>query len=431
MVFLATGDAPAAAPFWLLPGPFLDVGLALVLGLLVGAQRQLQQHLLAGVRTFALITLFGAVCALLAPLAGGWILAAGVVSLAISLLIGNLLAIKQGATHPGITTEVSALVMFVVGALVVSGQREVGAAVGVSVAVLLQAKRFLHAATERMGEKDVRAIITFALLTFVILPLAPNQDFGPFGVLNPHHIWLMVVLVVGISLGGYLVYKFAGARVGIVIGGVLGGLISSTATTATYSKRTRGAPNAARAAAVVLLIATCVMYARVLALVFIVARRDFVAIASPIGALMLATIVVSVALYIRSGRTASLEIPEPENPTELKFALFFGFVYGVVLLLIAIANRFFGDAGMYAVAAISGLSDMDAITLSAARLASAEQIEPRAAWRIILLGAASNMVAKGVIVATLGDARLRRLIFVSFGALIVVAGAIWFAWPIL
>jgi uncharacterized membrane protein (DUF4010 family) len=146
---------------------------------------------------------------------------------------------------------------------------------------------------------------------------------------------------------------------------------------------------------------------------------------------MLATIVVSVALYIRSGRTASLEIPEPENPTELKFALFFGFVYGVVLLLIAIANRFFGDAGMYAVAAISGLSDMDAITLSAARLASAEQIEPRAAWRIILLGAASNMVAKGVIVATLGDARLRRLIFVSFGALIVVAGAIWFAWPIL
>lgn len=429
MSSLATGGVIAPDPTSLLPGPFLDVGLAIVLGLLVGAQRQLQQHLLAGVRTFALITLFGAVCALLTPLTGGWILAAGVVSLAIALLIGNLLAIKQGATHPGITTEVSALVMFMVGALVVSDQREIGAAVGVGVAVLLQAKRFLHAATTRMGEKDVRAIITFALLTFVILPLAPDRNFGPFGVLNPHHIWLMVVLVVGISLGGYLVYKFAGARVGIVIGGVLGGLISSTATTATYSKRTRGSPSAARAAAVVLLIATCVMYARILALVFVVARPAFPSIAPPIGALMLATIVASIALYLRSGRASELEIPEPENPTELKFALFFGFVYGAVLLLIAIANHFFGNSGMYAVAAISGLSDMDAITLSAARLANAGDIEARAAWRVIVLGAASNMVAKGVIVAALGDARLRRLIFVSFAALLVVAGVIWFAWP--
>lgn len=429
MVLSATPPPAATSDVWAAVDPFLDLGLALVLGLLVGAQRQLQQHLLAGVRTFALITLLGAVCALLTPLAGGWILAGGVVSLAIALLIGNLLAIKQGATHPGIATEVSALLMFMVGALVVSGQREVGAAVGVGVAVLLQAKRFLHAATERLGEKDVRAIITFALLTFVILPLAPDQNFGPFGVLNPHHIWLMVVLVVGISLGGYLAYKFAGARVGIVIGGVLGGLISSTATTATYSKRTRGAPSAARAAAVVLLIATCVMYARVLALIFVVARRDFVAIAPPIAMLMLATIVVSVVLSIRSGRAASLDIPEPANPTELKFALLFGFIYGVVLLLVAIANRFFGDSGMYAVAAISGLSDMDAITLSAARLTRGGEVGPGAASRMILLGAASNMVAKGVMVATLGDARLKRLIFVSFGALLLFAGAVWFAWP--
>ncbi len=429
MALLTTGGGAAPEATWLLPGPFLDLGLALVLGLLVGAQRQLQQHLLAGVRTFALITLLGAVCALLTPVAGGWIIAAGLLALAVTLLIGNLLAIRQGSTHPGITTEVSALVMFAVGALVVSGHREIGAAIGVTVAVLLQAKRFLHAATDRLGEKDVRAIITFALLTFVILPLAPDRDFGPFGVLNPHNIWLMVVLVVGISLGGYLVYKFAGARAGVIVGGVFGGLISSTATTATYAQRTRGAPAAARAAAVVLLVATCVMYVRVLALIFVVAREDFAAIAPPIAALMLATIGVSTVLYLRSGRGATLEIPEPENPTELKFALLFGFLYGLVLLLIALAKHFFGHTGMYAVAAISGLSDMDAITLSAARLASSDEIDPRAAWRIILLGAASNMVAKGFIVAALGDARLRRLIFVSFGLLLVIAGGVWFAWP--
>jgi uncharacterized membrane protein (DUF4010 family) len=418
--------SPAAES--LLPAPFLAVGLALLLGLLVGLQRQLQQHLLAGVRTFALITLLGAICGLLVPVAGGWILAAGILALSVSLVIGNAIAIKQGSTHPGITTEVSALVMFAVGALVATGQHELGAAIGVSVAVLLQAKDFLHSLTVKLGEKDVRAIITFALLTFVILPLAPNETFGPFGVLNPHNIWLMVVLVVGISLGGYLLYKFGGARAGIFLGGVLGGLISSTATTASYAKRTRNVESAAVAAAVVLLIATCVMYVRVLIFVFVVARDQFLAIAPPIAAVLLATALVSgiLALRIRGG---TLTIPEQENPTELKFALLFALVYALVLVLIAAAKEFVGDSGLYIVAGVSGLSDMDAITLSTARLAHSADIDPLAAWRTILIAAASNMVAKGMIVASLANRRLKRIIFASFGVLTAFVAAVWIVWP--
>lgn len=412
----------------LLPAPFLAVGLALLLGLLVGVQRQLQQHLLAGVRTFALITLLGAICGLLVPVAGGWIVAAGILALSVALVIGNAIAIKQGATHPGITTEVSALVMFAVGALVATGQSELGAAIGVSVAVLLQAKDFLHSLTEKLGEKDVRAIITFALLTFVILPLAPNQTFGPLGVLNPHNIWLMVVLVVGISLGGYLLYKFGGARAGVFLGGVLGGMISSTATTASYAKRTRHAENAAFAAAVVLLIATCVMYVRVLIFVFVVSREQFLAIAPPIAAVLLATALASAILALRS-RGATLTIPEQENPTELKFALLFAFIYALVLLLIALAKEFVGDSGLYIVAGISGLSDMDAITLSTARLAHSEEIQPLVAWRTILIAAASNMIAKGMIVASLANARLRRIMFASFGLLTVFVAVVWVVWP--
>lgn len=413
-----------------MPDPFVAVGLALLLGLLVGVQRQLQQHLLAGVRTFALITLLGAICGLLVPVAGGWILAAGLLAVSIALVIGNALAIKQGSTHPGITTEVSALVMFAVGALVATGQHELGAAIGVSVAVLLQAKDFLHSLTMKLGEKDVRAVITFALLTFVILPLAPNQTFGPFGVLNPHNIWLMVVLVVGISLGGYLLYKFGGTRVGIFLGGILGGLISSTATTASYAKRTRNAESAAVAAAVVLLIATCVMYARVLIYVFVVARDHFLVIAPPIAAVLLATALVSGILALRN-KGGTLTIPEQENPTELKFAMLFALVYALVLLLIAAAKEFVGDSGLYIVAAISGLSDMDAIALSTARLAHASDIDPLAAWRTILVAAASNMIAKGMIVASLANRRLKRIIFISFGILTAFVAVVWIVWPVI
>jgi uncharacterized membrane protein (DUF4010 family) len=414
----------------LLPDPFVAVGLALLLGLLVGVQRQLQQHLLAGVRTFALITLLGAICGLLVPVAGGWILAAGLLAVSVALVIGNALAIKQGSTHPGITTEVSALVMFAVGALVATGQHELGAAIGVSVAVLLQAKDFLHSLTMKLGEKDVRAVITFALLTFVILPLAPNQTFGPFGVLNPHNIWLMVVLVVGISLGGYLLYKFGGARAGIFLGGVLGGLISSTATTASYAKRTRHAESAALAAAVVLLIATCVMYVRVLIFVFVVARDQFLVIAPPIAAVLLATALLSGFLALRN-KGGTLTIPEQENPTELKFAMLFALVYALVLVLIAAAKEFVGDSGLYIVAGISGLSDMDAIALSTARLAQSSDIDPLAAWRTILVAAASNMIAKGMIVASLGNARLKRIIFISFGILTAFVAVVWIVWPVI
>jgi len=412
------------------PEPALDLGLALVLGLLVGVQRQLQHHLLAGVRTFALITLFGALCALLVPLAGGWILGAGLLGVAIALVIGNALAFKAGSTHPGITTEVSALVMFAVGALVASGQREVGAAVGVSVAVLLQAKEFLHSLTERLGEKDVRAIITFALLTFVILPLAPDEPLGPFGTLNPHRIWLMVVLVVGISLGGYLVYKFAPRRAGVLAGGVFGGLISSTATTALYARRTRHAEQAASAAAAVLLIATCVMYVRVVVLVFVVAPAQAASLAGPMLAMFVATALAAGVVMTRSHADA-LAIPEQDNPTELRFALLFAAVYALVLVLVALGKRYLGDSGLYLVAAVSGLSDMDAITLSTAQLTASGGVDAETAWRAILIAAASNMVAKGGIVIALANARLQRIILICFAALIAVATAVWFGWPAL
>jgi uncharacterized membrane protein (DUF4010 family) len=222
---------------------FQQLGIALGLGLLVGLQRESVASRLAGLRTFSLVTLFGSICALLATMFGGWVIAAGLIGLAGLILAGKYSDAQAGTPDPGLTTEVAILLMFGVGAYLIVGHRTVAIAIGGGAAVLLHFKGQLHGAVERLSDKDIRAIMQFALISLVILPVLPNQAYGPYAVLNPRNIWWMVVLIVGISLSGYIVYKFFGEKVGLLIGGVLGGLISSTATTVSYSRRTAHDPD--------------------------------------------------------------------------------------------------------------------------------------------------------------------------------------------
>ena len=155
--------------------------------------------------------------------------------------------------------------MYALGAYAVLGHRAVAVALGGTVAVLLHFKAELHGAVNRLGDGDLRAIMQFVLLALVVLPVLPDATFGPYAVFNPREMWLMAVLIVGLSLAGYIALKFFGERAGIVAGGLLGGLISSTATTVSWSRLTRGRPETARAAALVIVIASTVVYGRVLA----------------------------------------------------------------------------------------------------------------------------------------------------------------------
>jgi uncharacterized membrane protein (DUF4010 family) len=188
---------------------------------------------IAGIRTFALITLFGAVSAHLGQAFGGWVVAAGFV------VSRNFARMAKGEADPGQTTEFTAVLMYGVGAWVVVGSMAVAAVLGGTVAVLLHLKEPLHRFMGRMGERDLRAIMQFVLIALVILPILPDRMFGPYDVLNPHQIWWMVVLIVGLSLAGYVAFKLVGANAGAVLSGVLGGVISSTATTVTYSRRAK------------------------------------------------------------------------------------------------------------------------------------------------------------------------------------------------
>jgi uncharacterized membrane protein (DUF4010 family) len=407
---------------------FGDLAIALGLGLIVGLQRERAESKLAGLRTFPLVTLLGAVCALLAGAGGGWILAAGLVGVAAATAMGNAAQAGRPEADPGITTEVALLLMYGLGAYAVLGHRGVAVALGGTIAVLLHFKAELHGLVARLGDRDLRAIMQLVLIALVILPVLPDDTYGPYAVFNPREMWLMAVLIVGLSLGGYIALKFFGEKTGIVVGGLLGGLISSTATTVSWSRRSRAQPEASRAAALVIVIASTVVYGRVLVEVAAVARPLLSAAAPPILALAAATAVAAGALWLLSrGQEAGRS--EGEQPADLKAAFTFAALYVVVLLAVAYAKERAGTRGLYLVSVVSGLTDVDAITLSVARLAGSGQLDPGQAWRLIVVGVLSNLVFKGVMAAVLGDRRLRRWVALAFGVQLLAGAAVLTLWP--
>ncbi len=441
---------------------FQQLGISLLLGLLVGLQREHVANGFAGMRTFPLITVLGTLSAMLATqMHAAWIVAAGMLGVVAFAVVGHLIQPRgekgtgpicqngppgaahkldqspfplPAGSHPGITTDVAMLLMFAVGAFLAVGDMSVAVAVGGGVAVLLQFKPELHKLAEKLGDEDLRAIMQFVLITCIILPVLPNQKYGPgsflqlrhplpgLDVLNPREIWLMVVLIVGLSLGGYISYKFFGRNAGILLGGVLGGAISSTATTVSYARGTRRDPLRLRTTAIIIMIASTVMYVRVLLAVAIVSSWEFLqTLLAPLAVLMFLTMLPALALWWRA-RGESPQMPEHENPTQLKSALVFAAMYAVVLLALAVAQNFWHGRGVYAVAFCSGLTEMDAVTLSTARLSASDPLVATDGWRIIVVAALANLLSKAGIAGLLGGGRLLARIALLFA--IPVAGGI-------
>jgi uncharacterized membrane protein (DUF4010 family) len=405
-----------------IPSLFQQLGIALGLGLLVGLQRESAASPLAGVRTFPLVTVLGTVCGLLSQAFGGWILAAGIIALVVIIYVGKIIEMSKGHPDQGITTEVALLLMFAVGAYLIVGDRAAAIAIGGGAAVLLHFKGELHGFVAKLGANDLKAVMQFALISLVILPVLPNRTYGPFAVLNPRNIWWMVVLIVGINLGGYIAYKFLGQRAGITLGGVLGGLISSTATTVSYAKRAAAAPGGIGPAAIVIMIASTVVFARLLLEIAAVAPAFLPTAAPWLTALLLLSAVSSFALWFRSDKNHE-EMPEQENPSELKSALVFGLIYAVVLFVVAAVKELYGSRGLYAVAALSGLTDVDAITLSTAQLVNAGRLNADDGWKLIVVAAISNLIFKAGAVAALGRRKLFVRILPAYG-IVIAAGVL-------
>jgi uncharacterized membrane protein (DUF4010 family) len=398
------------------------------LGLLLGLERERRGSSIAGIRTFPIISLFGTVCAQVGQTFGGWIVAVGLVALAAIVVFANFAQIKKGTIDPGMTTEVAALLLYAVGALIVIGHLAAAVVIAGAMAVLLHSKKPLHNFARAVGERDMRAIMQFVLLSLVILPILPSEDYGPYGVWNPFKLWLMVVLIVGISLGGYVAYKFLGTRAGSLLGGIIGGLVSSTATTVSYSRQTASEAALAPLGAFVIMTASCISIVRVLVEIAVVAPGQFGEMALPLIGMLAFCFLIAAALFFPS-RKQGVRMPEQKNPAELKPALVFGGLYALVLLAVAVAKEHFGSAGLYVVAVISGLTDLDAITLSTGQLAGSKMIDTLIAWRVILIAVMSNFLFKFGIVAALGSRGLTQRIGCAFAVALAAGGAILLLWP--
>lgn len=405
--------------------------IAVGLGLLVGFQREWTDKHVAGIRTFALITLLGTVLGLTADVAGSWPIAAGLVVVGAMIIVGGVMKFQASddEDEPGLTTQTAALVMYAVGVAVALDRMALGIIVGGGTAVLLHWKKPLHAFVDRLGEADVRAIIELSLIALVVLPVLPNRSLGPYGVLNPFEIWMMVVLIVGISLVGYVAYRWLGAGVGTIIGGILGGLISSTATTVSYSRRARRSSGASAMAALVIMIASTIVFARVFVEVAVVSPGIITTVIPPLAAMMALMSILAAALYW-TGPADADPMPVEDDPSQLPAAIVFGMLYAAVLFAVAAVREHLGDQALYAVAALSGLTDMDAITLSTAQMIKKGRLEVATGWRMILIGAMSNLVFKGGVVALLGNRALLVRIVLAFSAALVGGAAILAFWPL-
>jgi uncharacterized membrane protein (DUF4010 family) len=390
------------------------------IGLLVGLERERKPTAKAGVRTFTLIALAGSLAALLTEATGSaWALGAGALAVTGMLVAAYLQDRESTRDDSGTTTVVAALTVFFLGGINYYGYRTPAVALGVGITVLLYFKAEIEGFSHKLTSQDVRSMLQFAVLTAVILPLLPDRAFGPYGVLNPFQLWLMVVLVAAVSLSGYVAWRLTLGRHGLLLTGVLGGLVSSTATTLAYARQVGAGSQTTPAAVLVILLANATMLVRVLVLVGVVAPEALLrALIVIVPALLMA--LAGVAWRWRSVETLPANGEEAfRNPTQLATALTFGALYATILVFSAWANDLLGIGGLLALAAVSGLTDVDAITLSSMQMLNHEVLSREFALTAVAVAVGSNLVFKTVMASAAGGRPLRGPIVVGFGAVLL------------
>lgn len=398
-------------------GTILDLDLiqrlavALAIGLLIGMERgwdDQETHetpRIAGVRTFALIALLGALWQLLGSRFGALVIAGGFLGFAALYVSASWLE-ARGAGHYGITTEVAAFIAFTLGALTMQGYVLLSAATAVIVTIILTAKPILHRGLERLERRELYAILKLLLISVVMLPALPDRGFGPWQAINPYEMWWIVVLICALSFIGYFAQKLAGAGRGIILTSLFGGLVSSTATTVSFSRQARAEPALASLYAVGVIIACTVMFPRILIIVGLIQPQLLRALAWPMG--IMAVIACASALWQwRALKTSKdVEAPTLQNPFDFRMALQFAALLTLIMILARALRTWFGALGVYLLAAIAGLSDVDAIAVSLSR--TGPELALVAAAGAITVAALVNTVVKGLMAVFIGGGTIGR-----------------------
>ncbi|MCK6410830.1 MAG: MgtC/SapB family protein [Azonexus sp.] len=389
--------------------PVLAFSTALGIGLLVGMERERRPDSAAGLRTFALVSMLGCLFAMLGERTGGgpWMLAVGLLAVAGAMVASNF-STQQEEQYRGFTSEAAIVVTYGLGASVWYGYATLAVMLAIATTVLLYFKAELKQISERTTPKDINSILQFGVLSMVILPILPNEDFGPYEAFNPRQVWWMVVLISGLALAGYLALRIIGARHGAAVLGIFGGLASSTATTMMFSRHASKHRHLVRMAAIVILIANVMVMIRLWLVAGVVAPQLAAKIATVFACGIVPGILMALYGWKILAEAGELPMPEVKNPTELKTAISFGLLYAGVLLASAWLQEIAGNSGVYIVALASGLTDADASVLSTLRMFNLDKIAGGEAVIAVTLALVANLVFKIGLVVSIGGSALAR-----------------------
>jgi uncharacterized membrane protein (DUF4010 family) len=409
--------------------PLGGAAVALLIGLLLGLERerarQADEPLFAGIRTFPLFSIAG----YLGALAGQHGLPLALP--AVLLVLGAFAVaayVRTAPTHMGATTEAAALVTALLGAAVGLGQAPVAAALAVAVALLLALKDPLHKVAGAVSGAEILAILKFAVVALIVLPLLPARELGPYGALEPRRLGMVVVLLSGVSLAGYLLVRVVGGRAGWPLAGLLGGLVSSTAVTLSFSGKARESAALVKALALGIVLASTVLYARGAVVVTVLDPALGRHLWPRLGALLGLALLLAFLQYRRL-EAGPADASQLGNPVELGRALLLAAVFAGVLLAARFAQATLGTAGLWAVGALGGLVDVDSVAVAAARVRSQGLVEVPAAAGAYLLATLSNLLFKAGAVVFVGGRELARRVLPLFAALALATGAIILFWP--
>jgi len=406
---------------------------ALAIGALIGLEREKrkteeQDASAPGLRTFIMVALVGAV--------GGWLaksmespsfMVAALLSVAAAVVAAYVMGGRIKVDDLGFTTEIAAIAVCLLAGLTMLGHRELAIMLAVVAGAVLAYKRSLHGMVEKISWDDVFAGLRLALATFVVLPLLPHEAIDPWGALKPYSLWLLVILISSLSLIGYVATIWLGNQRGAAVTGLAGGLVSSTAVTLSFSRQSRDEtsriPDFALASGI--LLAWGIMFVRVVVEVLVVNPAMVPRLLVPFTAMGVASAALAWVFYMRGGKArqqggaSSKEVPL-KNPFSLTEAAKFGAFFAVVLLVVKLVQNYFPGEGFYVVAALAGLTDVDAITLSMAEYGKTGDAGI-AITSIVIAALANTLVKTGVVVA-LGAEGLRRKVLGGTGAILVAGG---------
>jgi uncharacterized membrane protein (DUF4010 family) len=396
------------------------LGAVIFIGLLIGLQREhsrsKDQKIFAGIRTFPLIGILGFITSLTASFTTELVYVAVLLGFSGLLVSAYLTSAKDGRL--GGTSEISAFLVFILGTMVYYGYILLPAIIAIVITMFLSLKIQLHTFVGKVSGDDIFATLKLAIISIIVLPLLPDRTFGPLDVLNPRLIWYMVIFISGISFIGYLFIKLLGKDRGIILTGLFGGLVSSTAVTFSLSKKSKLFPLLSYNFAIGIVLASTMMFIRVFIILLVLNAALVSNLWIPLIIFSLAGYIVSRIMYKKESKNELTDI-EISNPFELKSAFIFGLLFAIVIFGAKAAQIYLGDQGIYAASALAGLTSVDAIVLSISRL-SADNLVFLVAEKAIIIALITNTIVKILITVIWGSPELKKASIRGLGFVIIL-----------